>query len=364
MKRKVLLIFISILSKFLVSADIPFNFTIVPGVSLFMQDETTNLSTGFISSEVYELDGIQLGPIYTVSSKEANGVQAAGVFNIAAEEGLLIQLAGVMNVADRLEGIQFGGVINISDNLDGIQGGGVVSVAADVDGVQMSGVINIAENMDGVQLGGVINVSEDFRGLQAAGVINVAESVDGAQIGGVINVAESGKNFQLGVINIVAGDSGDSTPLGLINFYEDGIFDISCWMDSSDRIYQSFKSGSNNLYTEFYTGSMDWDFTTVEDRVIGTALGFRKGERNLHIDSTVGAMFMFDQGYNHLWIPEVKTQLGLSFGPLSIFGGVSGKLAIKDYSDNVDFLSDSVYIEISETVDMYTNLFAGFSIEL
>lgn len=364
MKRKVLLIFISVLSKFLVSGDVPFNFTIVPGLSLYMGRETSNLATGFISSEVHELDGIQLGPVYSVSSRETNGVQASGLMNIAGGEGSLIQMAGVINVADAIDGIQLGGVINVAENLDGIQGAGVISVAEDFDGIQLSGVINVAEDTDGVQLAGVVNVSENLRGFQAAGVINIAERVDGSQIGGVVNVAESGKNFQLGLVNIVAGDSRDSTPLGLINFYEDGIFDFSCWMDSSNRIYQGFKSGSNHLYTEFYTGTMDWDFSTIDDRVIGTALGFRTGRKALHIDTAAGAMFKFDDGYNHLWIPEIKTQLGLQLGPLSAFGGISAKLSITDYSDNIDFLSDSIFIEVSEPVDIYANLYAGFSITL
>lgn len=349
MNKRIILILISIMSKFLVSGEIPFNYTIVPGISLFRLNDKTNIATGTISSEVHSLDGVQLGPIYSISYGEANGVQASGIFNITGGPGSLVQLAGIMNISDSLDGVQFSGIINIAE---------------DFNGVQSSGIINIADRGDGAQISGLINISDDFDGIQSAGLINIADRVEGLQLSGLINIADSGDVFQIGIINIVAEDSSEAVPLGVINLYENGIFDLSYWVDDSDRLYQSIKTGSKHLYTEFYTGSMELDFESMEDRVFGAALGFRSGTSTLHIDTTLGAMFQYEDSYDQLWIPEVKSQLGLSLGSLSLFAGVSGKFAIVDYSDNVEFLSNSRYIEVNDYVDIYANLFAGISLEL
>ncbi len=386
MKRIYLIIRTLILSSVLFGMDIPVNYTIVPGVNLFGGKHTTYLSTGTISSEVYKLKGIQLGPVYSLAFNGMDGVQASGVFNISPRESRGLQAAGVFNITDRMDGFQTGGVFNIASDVVGFQAGGVFNIADNMDGFQSAGVFNIANDIDGFQAAGVINVADDIDGLQAAGVINVADDVQGSQIS-VINVAGSGTNLQVGIINIVTKNSRHTTPIGLINLYRGGTFDISSWMDTKGIIYQSLDTGSKYVYTQFYTGATEEKFQQMDERIFGTAIGFKLSPRPLTLDVTLGAKYIhYTEAFNNSisllkesdfdddsdehshfrdwqkWTPEVKATLGIRLGGISVFGGVYGDFAIDGYNDDSEFFTDSDGYALNDSVDFHYNWFAGAKI--
>lgn len=378
MKRIYLIIRSLILSSVLFGVDIPINYTIVPGVNLFSGKHTTYLSTGTISSEVYRLKGIQFGPVYSIAFNDMDGIQVSGVFNISPNDSQGLQAAGVFNLTDKMDGFQAGGVFNIADDVVGFQAGGVFNIASDMVGFQAGGVFNISDDMDGFQAAGVINVADNIDGLQVAGVVNVADDVEGSQIG-VINVAGSGSNVQVGIINIVTKNSRHTTPIGLINLYRGGTFDISTWMDTKGIIYQSLDTGSQNVYTQFYTGATEEKFQQIDERIFGTAIGFKLNPRPLTLDVTLGAKYIHDsEAFNNninnnkndnldnddnrywqKWTPEVKATLGLRIGSISIFGGVYGDFQIDDYNDGSAFFADSKGYALRENVDFHYNWFAG-----
>ncbi len=329
--KKILIIFITSLTIFLTAEDIPFNFTVVPGVNIFPGENTTNLSTGLISSEVYELDGIQLGPVYAVSVKEMDGIQASGVLNIAGGETDGIQAAGVVNIAGYVDGLQAAGTVNLSDDLNGFQAAGVVNIAEDVDGFQVSGVVNIAESFDGGQVG----------------VVNISSKADGIQVG---------------VINIVSESSNDTLAIGLLNLYEDGITDLSVWMDSYQNIYQGVETGSRRLYTLLYTGAKQENLTSMDERIFGGGFGFRFYPSFFDIDLVLGAKYEYET--HRIWTPEAKASVGINLGSISLFGGVNGDFNIEGYNDDAIFFNENHSYELTKNVNLYYSWFAGVKLHM
>ncbi|MGL1893136.1 MAG: hypothetical protein OCD02_15995 [Spirochaetaceae bacterium] len=361
-----------------------FNFTIIPGVNLYPNQEITYISTGFISSEVNQLDGLQFGPVYSVSANKVDGLQASGVFNVAGGNVDGFQAAGVFNTAENVDGFQAGGVFNISDDIDGFQAGGVFNITQKVDGFQAAGVFNISEDIDGFQAAGVFNQSDDLIGLQSAGVWNTADDVIGVQVAGVINSAKNvngsqisvintatgGKNLQIGIINVVTDNSSRATPIGLLNFYADGIFEVSAWMDTREYIYQGLETGSKHFYTLHYTGTKEENFKELEGRIFGTAFGVRSDLLFLNFDLTAGGKFIyysdteddcFAESFS-VWTPDVKASLGLELGALTLFAGVDADLKIDKYNQDSDFFIGNDSIKLSDSLDLHYTFFAGLKL--
>ncbi len=378
MKKLLIIITILTINITLMAQSGGMNFTVVPGINIFPNQENTLFSTGLISSEVINLNGMQVGPVYSICKENMRGVQIGGVYNIALDNSSGFQAGGVFNIGKEFDGFQAAGVFNISEYLDGFQASGVFNIAEDVDGFQAAGVFNKADDFDGFQVSGVTNVSDDFDGFQVAGVNNVSADLDGVQIAGVanvaqrvngsqigvINIASSGDNFQLGIINVVTEDSTDSVPVGLINLYTDGVVDVAVWMDSKDIFYQGLASGSKNFYTLFYTGSTSDDFYELNKRVFGTALGYRRDISLGYFDLTAGGKHMFLQDAYSQVTPEARATLGINVGAFAIFGGVSGMFKIDEYNNFSPMFDGLNSVEIRENVDMYYDWFVGVKLGL
>lgn len=380
--KKIVTIFICFLSSFLVAEEkIPFNFTVVPGVNLIPGEHNTMIASGLVSSEVYGVTGLQLGPVYsTVESDmngfqvsgvfnsvkgDSNGLQAAGVYNYNGGNFNSVQLSGVFNIVEgeRVNGFQAAGVYNSSNNVNGCQLAGVFNKADLVNGVQIGGAFNKAESINLLQLSGAVNIAEVANGLQIAGAANIIKHGSGLQLSGAVNIAKEFNGLQIGVVNIVSGSSKGSVPIGVINLYQDGIFDVAVWMDDKGILYTGLETGNKYFYTQIYTGNHHRDKFLINNRISGAGLGYRFfPDSIINFDIVTGAKFEVGSSEalcENNWAPEVKTSASLKLGPLAITGGVMFNLMIDGYNENASFFKDKERIKIDRDLDAYYNYFAG-----
>jgi hypothetical protein len=363
--RKILQILLLLISFNITAQDmVPFNFTFVPYVNLIQRDKTAVMATGFISSNVYSINGFQVAPVFSTTEMDMIGFQASGVFNSVEGNTMGIQYAGVFNQSSKdLTGLQFAGGFNSVDGrLRGVQSAGVFN-SADNDsyGLQSAGVFNISQGESSIgQFAGVYNVAQELKGAQFAGVFNIADSIKGAQIS-LVNYTGDGTGLQLGLVNINKG-SGYSLPIGLINIYEKGIKDIFAYTDGHSNLIYGIETGSKNFYTQLYTGTSWENRGNSDDRFIG--YGF--GVRYTLLDVVLGAK-------NHIWTPKnhydfptptAKATISLGIGPVSAFAGVVGDLSIDTYNENSTFFKGDDYQEVEDGVNLYYNWIAGVKIHL
>lgn len=366
MRKLLTILFFTIGASLIAEVTMPFNFTIIPTLNMIPGDHNTVLATGFISSDVYGIKGIQLGPVFATTKEDMYGFQASGVFNVVGGNTLGFQNAGVFNVAQKnMLGIQAAGVFNVVDGrMDGVQMAGVFNtVEGESVGLQLAGVYNIAEGRAlASQIGGVFNISEDIKGAQIAGVFNIAKDIDGSQVG-VVNVANKVDGVQLGVVNINTG-GGRALPIGVINIYKNGVKDIFAYTDGSSNIIYGIETGSKHFYTQLFTGTSWENMNNSYDRFVG--YGF--GVRNRYFDLVLGAknhVNAYDAEYHDYPTPTGRASISLGLGSVSIVGGVEGNLAIDTYNDDSHFFAESEnFVAINDGLDLHYNWFAGVKVHL
>lgn len=362
--RKLLQILL-LLTAFGISAEetIPFNFTIIPYVNLIPGDHNTVLATGFISSDIYSLNGVQFAPVFATTKGDMIGVQTSGVFNMVEGEAKGFQHSGVFNMADKdMLGAQLAGVFNSVDgSLRGIQSAGVFNLTqGESYGFQTAGVFNVAEGKAyAAQIAGVYNISGELKGTQIAGVFNIADSINGAQIS-VVNYAGNVNGLQLGVVNINSGE-GKALPIGVINIYENGIKDIFAYTDRDSSLIYGIETGSDFFYTQLYTGTSWENRANSKDRFVGYGFGVRSSV----VDLVLGAKNHVGYYSNYVYpTPTGKATLSLRLGSVSIFGGISGDLAIDNYNNKSKFFTDENFKKINDGINLYYTWIAGVKIHL
>lgn len=368
--RRVIFIFITSLLINIYAMDVvPFNFTLVPYVNFFPEAEVTTLATGFISSNVKSISGIQVAPIFSTTSGDLLGVQGSGVFNISEGDVKGVQGAGVFNInEEEFLGVQYAGVFNISDGFyRGLQTAGVFNIVSnDFYGLQAAGVFNISnKGVKSVQTAGVFNISDDLFGLQMAGAFNIAGSVNGAQFG-TVNVANGVSGLQVGVVNISYGKNRGAVPIGVINIYSDGIRNLFCQTDLDNNIYYGIETGSKNFYTQLFTGTKKDDLESLDNRIVGYGFGIKPVQP---LDIVFGAKnyikYMQNENRDNYPTPFAKLALNINLGSLSIYGGVEGDFYIDNYNENSYFFTyDRKKYELDEYVDIYYNFFVGVKLHI
>ncbi len=203
---------------------IPFNFSIVPGISTGDPDE------GFRSKHSFSLN------LFAGESHYLNGV-AIGGLNI---------------VEDKMAGVAFG---YLSNYIQGDARGAAFSSffnysLGSFTGVQFS-LVNYNESwVKGVQVS-LVNHALDVKGTQL-GLVNIANNINGAQLG-LVNIS-SGKvsGTQIGLVNIA--DEND-VPIGLVNIIKNGRFNIDIWIDETAYRFIGFKMGGKYFYTHLFFGN-------------------------------------------------------------------------------------------------------------
>jgi hypothetical protein len=143
-------------------------------------------------------------------------------------------------------------------------------------------------------------MAEEIHGIQGAGIFNYASYMKGVQAS-LINVAGSMYGLQFGLINVSREIHG--MPIGLINISRNGVVDAGTWYEYSDayRLYLSFQSGTNYLYTLFYWGnSVDGFFQKPDNMAWGMHIGSRipLGFLEFDIDAGLKQSYRDTQSYD------------------------------------------------------------------
>jgi hypothetical protein len=121
-----------------------------------------------------------------------------------------------------------------------------------------------------------MNIAGDA-GYVQGGVFNIASKVDVLQ-GGVFNIAgKAGR--QIGIVNI-AGHS-EKTPIGLLNFVGNGIFDVTLYADEAGGAGAVLHTGTPYLYTSFeYNQQIGSDWLKEWPKSWGVGIGTRFGMKD------------------------------------------------------------------------------------
>jgi hypothetical protein len=229
---------------------------------------STKLSLALFRSHVYEANGVMAAGIGNETTI-LNGAQAAGIYNIAQDVNGA-QAAGIFNFAKNdVNGAQVAGIFNYAHNVTGAQAAGIVNVANDVKYAQAAWISNVAKgSFTGAQGAWISNVTMgDFKGAQGAWLSNVTlgefkgvqgswlsnvarKDFTGLQASWLSNVACGNvKGVQIGFFNFCKGNA--DFQLGLINYSQNGIFEVAASYTTDQKIRLVLNSGNKHLYGIF-----------------------------------------------------------------------------------------------------------------
>ena len=229
---------------------------------------STKLSLALFRSHVYEANGVMAAGIGNETTI-LNGAQAAGIYNIAQDVNGA-QAAGIFNFAKNdVNGAQVAGIFNYAQNVTGAQAAGIVNVANDVKYAQAAWISNVAKgSFTGAQGAWISNVTMgDFKGAQGAWLSNVTlgefkgvqgswlsnvarKDFTGLQAAWLSNVACGNvKGVQIGFFNFCKGNA--DFQLGLINYSQNGIFEVAASYTTDQKIRLVLNSGNKRLYGIF-----------------------------------------------------------------------------------------------------------------
>ncbi len=169
--------------------------------------------------------GFQVAGIHNRVEKNVTGLQVAGISNFLQDSILGMQVAGISNiVTGSFEGFQVAGIQNhVNRNFEGLQVAGISNFLHDrILGMQVAGISNIVTgSFEGFQVAGIQNhVNRNFKGFQLAGIMNWAEdSLTGLQLSGIGNITRgSVTGLQLSSIqNLSVGDVNGVQLTGIQN---------------------------------------------------------------------------------------------------------------------------------------------------
>ncbi|MEE3410910.1 MAG: caspase family protein [Treponema sp.] len=229
---------------------------------------STKFSLALFRSHVYEANGVMAAGIGNETTI-LNGAQAAGIYNIAQDVNGA-QAAGIFNFAKNdVNGAQVAGIFNYAQNVTGAQAAGIVNVANDVKYAQAAWISNVAKgSFTGAQGAWISNVTMgDFKGAQGAWLSNVTlgefkgvqgswlsnvarKDFTGLQAAWLSNVACGNvKGVQIGFFNFCKGNA--DFQLGLINYSQNGIFEVAASYTTDQKIRLVLNSGNKHLYGIF-----------------------------------------------------------------------------------------------------------------
>jgi len=241
----------------------PVKFSFAPNVGtggLVGENNETNLSLNLIGGTNGTINGVEVGGVVNIVTRNVAGFQYSGVVNTVGGDVMGWQDAGVCNV--------------VNGDLYGYQNSGVFNSAGKVYGHQESGVVNVAyQEVNGLQAAGITNVTPGtVNGMQVSGFVNTGGDVNGAQISGVVNIAKNVKGVQLGLVNI--SDNIQGVPLGLVNYIRSVGFHYQAYVDEIGATSFALRNGGEYLYTLLTLG-----FKYYDDNNIACAFGWGIGGR-------------------------------------------------------------------------------------
>lgn len=331
------------------------------------------LSTnGFLASEIKNnlsinlliginggVEGLEFGGFGNVNFGDVEGIQVAGYFNI--NKGFL-------------NGIQISGGVNLNNNSS--QGLQISSLAnansGSFDGVQITGLINFNGNSENqkpseiCQISSLANISlSKVDGVQISGLLNYAgDSSQGLQIS-LINISKNFNGTQIGLINI-SSDTTNTTSIGLINFFKNGLKQISLSYTDLNNIDISLKLGSRAFYTIFKAGIFYNYKNFFYSTGFGVGTSFCLNQKNsMMIEYSTTNLFDFFHYYNifinkldFLFNLRINKTFSFSFGP-----NISLLQKYKITSDN--FMILPIYKIVQFSTSRFDNiLWLGASINL
>ncbi|MDC7239458.1 MAG: caspase family protein, partial [Spirochaetales bacterium] len=349
-------------------------FTPWPGINMpeLTEGDKVSFQGGLVGTNAPKLEGAQIAPIWNVTGKDAVGAQLSLGFNKVegSLDGIQWAYYGVNMIEGDLRGIQAGAILNMTDGpVQGIQGSGIFNMAGGrVEGVQGSGIFNMADgevfgvqgagifnmadgalkgvqgagifNMSGMPSGGVqgaglFNIAGELHGVQAAGLFNHSRYMKGVQAA-PLNIAGTMNGLQVGLINVAKEMRG--VPVGLINISRNGVVDFGGWYEYSDdyRMYLSFQSGTNHLYTMFYWGNtFSGYFENPDNMAWGVHIGSRIPFGFLEFDIDAG----FKQSYRDLKdsssftaVPSARAIVAMK--GIGIFWGATMDFKVPGWNDS------------------------------
>lgn len=260
-----------------------------------MSDSTlvSNLNIGLLSN-TDSLRGFQLGLLTSVVRRDMQGVNLGGLFTLTGQTARGWQISGVMNsVGGDMQGVQIGAISNISRSLHGLQISGLNNISTTpFKGIQTSLISNISMGVQrGVQLAAISNISSSYmRGLQI-GAYNYADTLNGSQMG-LINVCISHpRGVQIGLLNY----SRDTVAhkIGLINVNPKTKTDIMYYLGTSSKINFALRFRNRSTYSIVGFGT---HYMGLDKRFSG-ALYYRLGQ---YFDITPRFSLSSDIGFYHV----------------------------------------------------------------
>ncbi|MFA6937128.1 MAG: hypothetical protein WCQ67_02730, partial [Treponema sp.] len=253
--------------------------------------------------------------------------------------------------AHDVNGCLIAGISNKANNVNGLQVAGVFNIANDLPGLQIAGVFNKANNVDGLQIAGVFNKAGTVTGLQLAGVINIADVVEGVQFG-LINIAKENKGLAFGLVNII----------------QNGVCELSPYIDKDKNITFQFQNGSRYLFTTCMVG------TNLNLAFNYWYLGYGIGTRivilpklTFDIEAIHKQVFSSDFGYPYTnFLPTVRLSMNSHIGKHLIL------FLSWNVEANIEGVNDNVFTEWSHggqftSLNLFNeniNLYGGFLIGL
>jgi hypothetical protein len=221
----------------------PVNLQVVPGVNLINpysgRNTTNTMLWGLSLARGHDLEGVGFAFISVANSGSVDGIQMSGIYN---------------TIEGDLDGVQMAGIFNRLD--------------AAGNGIQAAGIFNIARNdFLGIQAAGIFNVTGgELRGSQT-GLVNIGRgNVYGMQAG-LYNQNAGGDAMQAGLINVSGGEN--TFAIGLVNVIRNGILHPAVYLDNSEFMNISFRSGSKYFYSVFMFGGQRLRLFGADSLAIG-----------------------------------------------------------------------------------------------
>ncbi|MDC7232600.1 MAG: caspase family protein [Spirochaetales bacterium] len=364
-------------------------FAPVPGVNLpeLEEDDRVHLQAGLIGAIAPEVEGAQIATVFNISEGNVTGGQGSFIFNISEgntdgiqfayygfnmTEGNLRGAQGSMifNMVDGMtQGVQGAGIFNMTDGeMQGIQGAGIFNMTGGaMQGIQGAGIFNMAGMpSSGIQGAGIFNMADEIHGVQVSGIFNHASYMKGVQ-GSLVNVAGSMYGLQIGLINVSREIHG--MPIGLVNISRNGIVDVGTWYEYSDdyRLYMSFQSGTNYLYTLFYWGNSTNGFFEKPDNMawgmhIGSRipLGFLEFDLDAGIKQSYKDMQTYSNSDECFVVPSARALVALK--RIGIFWGVTMDFSYPGHPGSSLFTGDSFKVGSDSESRAYYNYVFGIRI--
>lgn len=300
-----------------------------------------NLSLNILGGYNGGVNGLEIGGLFNILSKNMKGVQIGGLSNFVGGYANGLQVGGLTNlVADTFRGCQIAGITNmVRESFNGLQLSGVYShTNARLRGMQVGGIANWSKDtLNGMQLAGIVNISNgSTRGFQLAGINNQThQTLNGMQLG-FVNYAKQNNGFQLGFVNVA--DSAKGIAIGFFNYVKNGYHPIEIFGNEVLHTGIGFKSGVDHFYTSYFVGMQP-----TNPELFGFGMGF--GAR---LNTWKWLSFSFDLTSSYINEKELKEgytfelnllnrfdlTMDLNWKKFTVFGGPGINLHVTQLGQN------------------------------